>query len=92
MSDETTERGHVLLLEDDETLAALLARVLRNEGYHVDLLDRADALPSALRGLVNEFIAFADTTAKGGDWTTAGFVKFAALPWWHGRIESAFQS
>jgi hypothetical protein len=42
----------------------------------------ADALPTALRGLVNEFIAFADTTAKGGDWTKAGFVKFAALPWW----------
>jgi DNA-binding NtrC family response regulator len=49
MSEETTERGQVLLLEDDETLAALLARVLRNEGYHVDLLDRADALPSGAK-------------------------------------------
>ena len=39
-------RAHVLLIEDDETLASLLARVLRTEGYQVDLLDRADALPS----------------------------------------------
>jgi two-component system response regulator AtoC len=38
-------RAHVLLLEDDETLADLLARVLRTEGYHVELLDRADQLP-----------------------------------------------
>jgi DNA-binding NtrC family response regulator len=38
--------ANILLIEDDETLASLLARVLRNEGYHVDLLDRADALPS----------------------------------------------
>src|SRR5438552_11451080 len=45
--EDVSERGHVLLLEDDETLAALLARVLRNEGYTVDLLDRADHLPSA---------------------------------------------
>jgi DNA-binding NtrC family response regulator len=37
--------ANILLIEDDETLASLLARVLRNEGYHVDLLDRADALP-----------------------------------------------
>jgi two-component system, NtrC family, response regulator AtoC len=36
----------ILLLEDDETLASLLARVLRNEGYHVDLLDRADDVPA----------------------------------------------
>ncbi len=38
-------RGSILLFEDDETLASLLARVLRNEGYKVDLLDRADAVP-----------------------------------------------
>src|ERR1700757_4564212 len=42
---QTEGRGTILLFEDDETLAALLARVLRNEGYKVDLLDRADALP-----------------------------------------------
>jgi DNA-binding NtrC family response regulator len=40
-------RAQILLVEDDETLASLLARVLRGEGYHVDLLDRADALPAA---------------------------------------------
>jgi DNA-binding NtrC family response regulator len=39
----------ILLVEDDETLATLLARVLRNEGYHVDLLDRADQLPPAAK-------------------------------------------
>jgi two-component system response regulator AtoC len=38
-------RAHLLLVEDDETLAGLLARVLRSEGYQVDLLERADALP-----------------------------------------------
>jgi DNA-binding NtrC family response regulator len=42
-------KGSVLLFEDDETLATLLARVLRNEGYKVDLLDRADALPSGAK-------------------------------------------
>jgi hypothetical protein len=42
-------RGNILLFEDDETLATLLARVLRNEGYKVDLLDRADALPGAAK-------------------------------------------
>ncbi len=45
-TEATENRGSVLLFEDDETLAALLARVLRNEGYKVDMLDRADALPS----------------------------------------------
>ncbi len=48
-ADATEGRGTVLLFEDDETLAALLARVLRNEGYKVDLLDRADALPAAAK-------------------------------------------
>ncbi|HEX7665533.1 MAG TPA: sigma-54 dependent transcriptional regulator [Polyangiaceae bacterium] len=44
---EVATKGQILLLEDDETLAALLARVLRAEGYKVDLLDRADELPAA---------------------------------------------
>ena len=52
MSDDHTgkvpgEPAHILLFEDDETLAGLLARVLRTEGYHVDMLDSADALPPA---------------------------------------------
>ena len=40
---------HILLFEDDDTLAGLLARVLRADGYHVDILDDADAIPSAAR-------------------------------------------
>jgi DNA-binding NtrC family response regulator len=40
------EVAHVLLVEDDETLASLLARVLRTEGFHVDVVDNADALPT----------------------------------------------
>ncbi len=38
--------AHILLFEDDDTLAGLLARVLRNEGHHVDVFDSADSLPS----------------------------------------------
>jgi two-component system response regulator AtoC len=53
MSDEAhTEaktRASILLVEDDDTLAGLLARVLRTEGYSVDLLDRADLLPPAAK-------------------------------------------
>ena len=41
--------AHILLFEDDDTLASLLARVLRNEGYQVDVLDNADATPAASR-------------------------------------------
>jgi DNA-binding NtrC family response regulator len=41
--------AHILLFEDDETLAALLARVLRNEGYHVDVHDKATEVPSGAR-------------------------------------------
>ena len=40
---------HILLFEDDDTLAGLLARVLRADGCHVDILDNADAIPSAAR-------------------------------------------
>jgi two-component system response regulator AtoC len=53
MSDEAqTEakaRASILLVEDDDTLAGLLARVLRTEGYSVDVLDRADMLPPAAK-------------------------------------------
>src|SRR5450432_3874645 len=37
---------HILLFEDDDTLAGLLARVLRADGCHVDILDTADAVPT----------------------------------------------
>jgi DNA-binding NtrC family response regulator len=42
-------RATILLFEDDDTLAGLLARVLRSEGYHVDVLDNADAVPPAAK-------------------------------------------
>jgi DNA-binding NtrC family response regulator len=57
MTDESNVKGveaagagaHILLFEDDDTLAGLLARVLRTEGYHVDVLDNADAIPAAAK-------------------------------------------
>jgi len=42
-------RGRVLLLEDDESLAGLLARALRADGYQVDVLDAAESLPPSPR-------------------------------------------
>ncbi|HEY5146750.1 MAG TPA: sigma-54 dependent transcriptional regulator [Polyangiaceae bacterium] len=45
----TAAGTHVLLFEDDDTLASLLARVLRGDGCHVDILDSADAVPSAAK-------------------------------------------
>jgi two-component system response regulator AtoC len=38
-------RSQILLFEDDDTLAGLLARVLRTEGYRVDVFDNASAIP-----------------------------------------------
>ncbi|MDP9001992.1 MAG: response regulator, partial [Myxococcota bacterium] len=38
-------RAQILLCEDDDTLAGLLARVLRTEGYRVDVFDNANAIP-----------------------------------------------
>jgi two-component system response regulator AtoC len=46
-TDDTRARAHILLFEDDDTLAGLLARVLRTEGYRVDVFDNANALTSA---------------------------------------------
>ncbi len=48
-TDRATSTGggaHILLFEDDETLATLLARLLRSEGHHVDVFDTAEAVPS----------------------------------------------
>jgi DNA-binding NtrC family response regulator len=45
----TAPGTHVLLFEDDDTLASLLARVLRGDGCHVDILDSADTVPSAAK-------------------------------------------
>jgi DNA-binding NtrC family response regulator len=41
-----TTKGRVLLIEDDETLAGLLARVLRTDSYHVDVVESGEALPA----------------------------------------------
>ncbi len=57
--------SHVLLIEDDETLAGLLARVLRNEGYHVELLDRADELPPPAK-LLKFDVVLSDIHLAGG--------------------------
>jgi len=45
----TPDAARILLFEDDDTLAALLARVLRTEGYEVDVFDNADAVPPAAK-------------------------------------------
>jgi two-component system response regulator AtoC len=55
MTDDSRERtaaaegAHILLFEDDETLAGLLARLLRTEGYHVDVLEDANEFPAAAK-------------------------------------------
>ncbi len=43
----TSAKGRVLLVEDDETLAGLLARVLRTDGYQVELADSGESLPAS---------------------------------------------
>ncbi len=45
----TAGGAHILLFEDDENLASLLARVLRTEGYQVDVHDNANEVPPAPR-------------------------------------------
>jgi two-component system, NtrC family, response regulator AtoC len=42
-----TTKGRVLLIEDDETLAGLLARVLRTDAYQVDVIESGEAIPGA---------------------------------------------
>jgi DNA-binding NtrC family response regulator len=39
----------IMLFEDDETLAGLLARVLRSEGYRVEIFESATGMPSGDR-------------------------------------------
>jgi two-component system response regulator AtoC len=46
---EARAPAHILLFEDDDTLAALLARVLRSEGHHVDVYDSTESMPSAAK-------------------------------------------
>jgi DNA-binding NtrC family response regulator len=44
-SEAERQDARVLLFEDDDALADLLARVLRHEGYRVDVLDSGRAMP-----------------------------------------------
>ena len=48
-ADVAAGQAHILLFEDDDTLSGLLARVLRTEGYHVDILEDATAIPAAAK-------------------------------------------
>ncbi len=41
--------ANILLFEDDDALSGLLARVLRADGCHVDVLDSADDVPAAAK-------------------------------------------
>ncbi len=67
MAEVRTEdtKANVLLLEDDQTLASLLARVLRTEGYRVDLLERAEDMPPAPR-LATYDVVLSDIHLAGG--------------------------
>jgi len=62
---EAAPRAHLLLLEDDEMLSGLLARVLRSDGYTVDLLDRADELPPPAK-LAQYDVVLSDIHLAGG--------------------------
>ncbi|HSQ67681.1 MAG TPA: sigma-54 dependent transcriptional regulator [Polyangiaceae bacterium] len=42
-------KGRVLLIEDDDALAGLLARVLRTDGYQVDTFESGELLPPAAK-------------------------------------------
>jgi two-component system response regulator AtoC len=42
---ESDATPYILLFEDDDTLAGLLARVLRHQGYRVEVFDSANAIP-----------------------------------------------
>jgi DNA-binding NtrC family response regulator len=43
----STTKGRVLLIEDDDQLASLLARVLRTDAYQVDILESGESMPGA---------------------------------------------
>jgi len=62
---EAKPHASILLVEDDETLAGLLARVLRTEGYSVDVFDRADLLPPPAK-LARYDVVLSDIHLAGG--------------------------
>ncbi len=77
---KTGAPAHILLFEDDDTLASLLARVLRNEGYHVDVFDSADAVPPPARLTRYDVVArvtFTSRTTRMGTMSCAAFVRRA---------------
>jgi DNA-binding NtrC family response regulator len=62
---EATPRARLLLLEDDEMLSGLLARVLRTDGYSVDVLDTAADLPAPAK-LQTYDVVLSDIHLAGG--------------------------
>jgi len=45
----STTKGRVLLIEDDDQLASLLARVLRTAEYQVDILESGESMPAGTK-------------------------------------------
>jgi len=62
---ETPPRARLLLLEDDEMLSGLLARVLRNDGYTVDVFETATDLPAPAK-LSQYDVVLSDIHLAGG--------------------------
>ena len=62
---EVTPRARILLLEDDEMLSGLLARVLRTDGYAVDVFDTVNDLPAPAK-LVEYDVVLSDIHLAGG--------------------------
>ncbi len=62
---EGAPRARLLLLEDDEMLAGVLARVLRNDGYAVDVFDTVDDLPPPAK-LAQYDVVLSDIHLAGG--------------------------
>jgi len=58
-------RARLLLLEDDEMLSGLLARVLRTDGYSVDVFDTVDDLPPPAK-LTQYDVVLSDIHLAGG--------------------------
>ncbi len=62
---DTAPRARILLMEDDEMLSGLLARVLRTDGYAVDVFDTAAELPPAPK-LAGYDVVLSDIHLAGG--------------------------
>ena len=62
---DVAPRARILLLEDDEMLSGLLARVLRTDGYSVDVFDTVDDLPPPAK-LIQYDVVLSDIHLAGG--------------------------